>query len=263
MADLQRQLTSWLPWINTTKFSVPVYTVPADQPTVRVRLTVTYPLDLQAAWDRVPLPPDARPADGTDKNLVVWQPSTDTMWEFWQLEKSATGWQARWGGRMTGVSKSEGIYGRSWGATATSLPLLGGLIRLDEIRAGHIDHALALAIPQARKDWFSWPAQRTDGNVDSPTAIPAGARLRIDPRVDLSKMRMNPLVRMMAVAAQRYGIVIRDTGGAIVFHAEDPTPTGTNPYEGPGGWYEGRYPSQILEGFPWQHLQVLRTDQRR
>jgi hypothetical protein len=58
-------------------------------------------------------------------------------------------------------------------------------------------------------------------------------------------------------------MVVRDTGGAIAFFAEDPTPTGTNPYEGPGGWYENRYPSQILEGFPYQHLQVLRTDQRR
>ncbi|MCW2988311.1 MAG: hypothetical protein JWM24_1249, partial [Solirubrobacterales bacterium] len=41
------------PWINTTDYSVPVYTVPRDQPTVRVRLASPYGAPaLQAAWRR-------------------------------------------------------------------------------------------------------------------------------------------------------------------------------------------------------------------
>ena len=84
VTELQRQLTLGDPWINTTKWSSPLYTVPADQPTVKVTLDTSYAV-LQNAWLAVPLPVDARPAGGTDGHLVVYQPSTDTMWEFWAM----------------------------------------------------------------------------------------------------------------------------------------------------------------------------------
>ena len=33
----------------------------------------------------VPVPPRARPSGGDDLHVVIWQPSSDTMWEFWDL----------------------------------------------------------------------------------------------------------------------------------------------------------------------------------
>jgi hypothetical protein len=259
-ADLRRQLGQWMPWINTTRYSSPVYTVPASQPTVRVKLD-NVQKDLQAAWERVPIPADARPAAGTDGTMVVWQPSTDTMWEFWQAQKRGDGWHARYGGKMSSVSTNPGYYVDQprWGATATSLPFLGGLIRISELRAGHIDHALAIAIPQPKAGVVSWPAQRGDGNYGGPSAIPEGTRFRIDPKLDLRTIPMSPIVRQIAVAAQRYGMVVRDKGGAVAFYAEDPTPTGTDPFGGPAGFFGGRYPSQLLAQFPWQRLQALQT----
>jgi hypothetical protein len=152
VTELRRQLDLGAPWINTTQYSVPVYRVPADQPTVRVTLDIAYQ-PLQQAWEAVPVPTNARPAGGTDGAMVIWQPSTDTLWEFWLMQRSNGTWHARWGGRMTGVSTSPGYYTgaeRNWGVSATSLPLLGGLITLDDVRSGHIDHALGLAIPEAR-----------------------------------------------------------------------------------------------------------------
>ena len=85
------------PSINTVAYSVPVYTVPASQPDVRVTLTVGGGA-LQEAWDAVPLPSDAHPAAGSDEHLVVWQPSTDRLWEFWHLLHSGAVWTAGWGG---------------------------------------------------------------------------------------------------------------------------------------------------------------------
>jgi hypothetical protein len=264
VAELNRQRTQWLPWINTVRYSSPVYTVPRNQPTVRVHLD-NVQKDLQAAWERVPMPPDARPADGTDATLVIWQPSTDTMWEFWGLALREDGWHARFGGRIKNLSSNPGHYTDppGWGATATSIPMLGGLIRIDEVRRGRIDHALAIAIPQPRKDVFSWPAQRTDGTLDHPDAIPEGTRFRIDPGVDLDRVKMSPLVRTMAEAVQKYGMVVRDKAGSVAFYAEDPSPLGHDPYAGARGFFDGRYPSALLADFPWQHLQALRTQQRR
>jgi hypothetical protein len=258
--DLRRQLARWKPYINTTQFSSPVYTVPANQPTVRVKLD-NVQQDLQAAWERVPIPANARPAAGSDHTMVVWQPSTDTMWEFWQAEKRADGWHARFGGKMSSVSTNPGYYTDPprWGATATSLPFLGGLIRIAELRAGRIDHALAIAIPQPKAGVFSWPAQRSDGNYASPSAIPEGTRFRIDPKLDLRTIPMTPVVRQIATAAQRYGIVVRDKAGAVAFYAEDPGPTGADPYAGRKGLFGGLYPNVMLAQFPWEHLQALRT----
>ena len=92
-------------------------------------------------------------------------------------------------------------------------------------------------------------------------AIPAGTRFRLDPTLDLDELNMSPMVRMMARAVQRYGMVVRDGGGAVAFYGEDPTPTDRNPYLGPGGLFGGQYISNSLRReFPWQHLEALKTD---
>jgi hypothetical protein len=182
------------------------------------------------------------------------------MWEFWRLARTQSGgWRAAYGGRMRHVSTNEGRYTSppAWGASATSLPWIGGLMRISEIRAGRIDHALALAIPEARKDVYSWPAQRTDGLSTRPNVLPEGARLRIDPNVDLDRIPLSPLVRAMAEAAQTYGIVIRDTAGSVAFYGEDAP---GNLYYGSGGIFGGSYPDVLLATFPWSDLQVLEME---
>jgi hypothetical protein len=267
VADLQRQVRQWGTSMNTTRYGIPVYTVPGDQPTVRVALPNPAPPRralLQAAWEDVPLPASARPSPDSDGRLVVLQPSTDTMWEFWRLHRRLDGWHAGWGGRMIGVSTNIGTYTDppGWGASATGIPILGGLMRIDELRERRINHGLALTIPEARARVYSWPASRTDGQVESPTAIPQGTRFRLDPRLDVSKLDVHPLVREMARAAQRYGLVVRDRGGGVGFYGEDPGPLGWNPYSGIGGIFGDRSPSSLMRQFPWKRLQALRTDLR-
>jgi hypothetical protein len=253
------------PWINTTSDSVPVYTVEAEQPTVPVSLEFDLEPALVASWRAVPLPAEARAAAGTDKPLVVWQPSTDRMWEFWRLEETNGAWSASWGGSMQHVSVNPGVFGPEawpgaqpwWGATATSLPLVGGLMTFQDLQQGKIEHALAVAVPEPRAGVYALPAQRDDGTSESPLALPEGAHLRLDPTLDLSTLHLPRLTLMMAEAAQRYGIVIRDKAANIAFFGQDPTPTGSNPYTAPKGYFQGKYPNQLLNNFPWSHLQVL------
>jgi hypothetical protein len=249
------------PWITSTGFSTPIYTVSADQPTVRVLLQNNNAA-LQQAFAAVPLPPDARPASGTDGQLTVWQPSTDRLWEFWRMSEASGEWRAQWGGAIEHVSQSAGYFSSeswpgarsNWGATATSLPLVGGLITLADLQRGEIDHALALGYPLTKAGVFRFPAQRTDGKSNSINALAEGTRLRIDPGLDLASLHLPPLTLMLAQAAQRYGIVLRDTSGVVDFFAQDPTPTGTNAY---APWLEGKKPWQLLAQFPWRELQAL------
>jgi hypothetical protein len=259
------------PMVNAKSWSVPIYTVPEEQPTVRVELVGASSPSLQAAWNAVPLPANAKPAAGTDEHLVVWQPSSDRMWEFWHLEDVGGAWRAAWGGAMNQVSSDTGAYGpeawpgatSSWGASASSLSIAGGLITLEDLSHGEIDHALAISVPNVRAGTFALPAQRTDGESMEGSSLPEGAHLRLDPSLDLASLHLSPFTLMLARAAQRYGIFVRDRAANLAFYAQDPVPTGTEPYAGPHGYFEGHSPATLLASFPWAHLQVLKMGLRR
>jgi hypothetical protein len=253
VAELRRQ--AGLPggtWINTTSYSVPVYTVGRDQPRVKVTADTPYP-PLMDAWASVPVPADAQPAAGSDAHMAIYQPATDTMWEFWAMYHAADGWHAAWGGRMDHVSENPGYFDGSYGATATGLPLLGGLIRPDEMAAGHIDHALALAIPQAERGAVVWPAQRGDGVATGANAIPEGTRFRIDPAVDIDALHLQPAARIIAKAIQRYGMIVRDQAGAVVLYAQDPVSLSGDPW--PALFND--WPNHLLDGLPWQDMEAV------
>jgi hypothetical protein len=272
-------------WIATTGTS-PLYVVPAGQSMVRVALdnsALWWRSGLQQVFEAVPIPDGAVVSSNPNMHLTVWQPSMDRLWELFGARKLADGWHAAWGGAMASVSRSPGYYnadawppltgvdparpssrpiGESWGATATSLPVIAGTMLLDELRAGVIPHALALNIPWAKANVYSWPAQRSDGRSTDPDAIPEGARFRLDPDLDIDALNLAPLTRMMAKAVQRYGMIVRDqTGHAVGFFAENPTPLGiANPYGGPTGYCTGIPCNRLLRSFPWEHLQLLKMD---
>jgi Bacterial Ig-like domain (group 3) len=261
-----------LPTIDTTAWSVPIYTVSGNQATVKVTQAISYGSKvnaaLQSSWDAVPLPPEAKPAAGTDRDLVVWQPSTDHLWEFWGLERTEEGWAAKWGGAMDSASTDPGVYGPEawpgaqvgWGVSATSLSVAGGLITLEDLELGQINHALAIAIPNARAGEYASPANRTDGYSTAPLSLPEGAHLRLDPNLNLASLHLPHMTLMLAEAAQRYGIFVRDSGQNVAFVGQDPTPTGANPYTETHGYYEGKPPQQLLTSFPWKYLEVLKME---
>lgn len=257
------------PWINTTKYSIPVYTVPADQPTVPVKLNGSeHNAALSSAWSKVPLPANAQPAIGTDGELVLWQPSTNRLWEFWRLVHEANGWGAAWGGAMQNVSSGQGVNGpdawpggqTGWGASASSLSLVGGLISLEDLKLGDIDHAISMSIPDVRAGVYASPAERSDGKSTNPLSLPEGAHLRLNPDLDLAALHLPRLTLMLAEAAQRYGIVVTDHSAVVDFQAQDPTPTGTEPYASLNGYFEGRLPSQLLASFPWSKLELIKME---
>jgi hypothetical protein len=268
----QNIAAGWGPWISTSETS-PLYVVPDDQPNVRVKLDAgAWATGLQQTFQAVPIPPYATPADGPDAHMTVWQPSTNRLWEFFQANKQADGWHASYGGAMANVATSPGYFDTSswpglsqpvWGATATSLPVIAGTIMLDELRAGVIPHALAMNIPWAKPKTYSFPAQRTDGASTDPNAIPEGARFRLDPTLDLNTLNLPPVTRMIAVAAQQYGMIVRDqTGHAVSLFAENTGSASPNPYYEPGGFFGGPDPSVVLQAFPWDRLQLVRMDLR-
>src|SRR6202035_4840230 len=134
--------------------------------------------------------------------------------------------------------------------SASSLAIAGGVITVEDLEHGKIEHALAMAIPGVRAGVFASPAQRSDGKSANPLALPEGAHLRLNPNLDLSTLHLPRLTLMIAEAAQRYGIFIRDGAGNVQFFAQDPSSLPSNPYTGPRGYFEGERPNQLMASFP-------------
>jgi hypothetical protein len=88
--------------------------------------------------------------------------------------------------------------------------------------------------------------------------IPEGLRFRLDPTVDVGAMRMQPVAKTIARAAQTYGFVVWDKAGAVTLRAENPKRLTTmglpDPY--PAIW-NGTPTYEMLRGFPWEKLQFL------
>ena len=273
-----RAADAFFPSLAISSYSTPVYVVPAGQPRVRVKIDSWNPSLEQALADGVPIPAHAKPAAGSDAHLTVYQPSTDSMWEFWKAARRSDGWHASWGGAMRQVSKSPGYYdsrawpglkpaeGLNWGSTATSLPVAAGLITIQDLRKGRIDHALAASVPFACRDEFVYPAQRTDGLSVRDDCMPEGARLRLDPDLDIDALGLPKVTATIAKAAQQYGIVVRDkTGGQTISLFAEQVPAGEpNVYLGPEGLLGGVPAWSALRKFPWRKLEMVkaRTCQR-
>jgi|tagenome__1003787_1003787.scaffolds.fasta_scaffold20846189_2 hypothetical protein len=276
---LNRSVTKYGAWINTTRCGTPIFWADRTTKPVKVALASSSYQDkaMIRAWSAVPMPATAKPANCADKNFAVAQPQpngTVREWEFWRAAKAGNGrWSARWGGAITNVRADRGIASPlswqdpsapagarqstiNWYVTASSVSILAGVITVADVQRGHIDHALAFVLHDAAKGKMAWPAQRTDGGSTDTYALPEGTRLRLDPRLDLSKLAMSPLVRMIAEAAQEYGMVVRDRSYSTdTFIAEEPRPGQSDPYE---PQLDDQTPGAALKSFPWSRLQVLK-----
>ena len=256
--------------INTREYASPIYVVGRDTPKVTVKFWDCQkkgytPPELEEQWKRVPIPAYAEAAEGTDQEMTIYQPETDTVWEFWQMRKNEEGqWTACWGGRMEKASKSDGVFPNRFGTTATSLPFLGGQITVAELKAGRIDHAIGISLVDLEHfSVVSWPASRSDGYnpTKEPNRIPEGLRFRLDPTVSVESLQMHPVGKAVARAAQKYGFVIWDKAGSISLRAENSkgyTLMGEpDPYP---ALFKETPSYALLRGFPWDKLQFLPMD---
>lgn len=274
VAHLNRQVVNnWngVAAFNAYYYNASFYRVPAGQPRIDVgyhncQKKKSFPRGLHdgsSHFKSVPVPPHAVPAKASDSSMTIYDPATDQLWEFWKMRKNAKSgrWEACWGGRIDNVSKSEGIFERPYGAIATGMAMAGGMISVDEVRRGRIDHTMYLAVIHSQRyPRVSWPANRGDGNSSSPNAVKQGQRLRLDPNLDLSKYKLSPVGLMVAKAAQTYGFVVSDTSGAVAVITEsgqrEQAITGVDPWKK----ILNQSSYDVLRNFPWDKLQAIAVD---
>lgn len=262
--------------VNTVSFAVPVVEADPDRPLEPLAVTRS-DVDIWGKSDLSLLPglrvgADVQPAPGSDGKLVVIDREADHAIDMFQARRTGAGWEATWGGvyPLSGdgssplpVYEGHGPNGQVFPlpisrATGSGLSSLAGLLMVDEVAAGEVPHALVFATDRvcgpADFGPFFPPATTTDGWVTEGTCIEEGARIQLDPTIDLTALGLSPAELAIGQALQRYGAFCIDNGGSrIGFIAELASPGDATVYADNG--LEGDY--AMLAGLPWDRLRVL------
>ena len=153
---------------NLINYGIPIYVANADTPTHTVSCTrVDYGVCPFAGWP-VAIPDGAEPNSGSDGVLVTVEKDSGIIFEFWRAAHDGNKWR-------TEFAAVNSLHGSGWGgaATGSGASRLGGVVRVDEIAAGEIPHALALQSNNACPT-FRPPALKSDGKSLGRTAFPKG-----------------------------------------------------------------------------------------
>lgn len=190
---------------------IPFTTVGAGQP--RVPVTFTYADESDPG--PYPVPPNAPVEGGAassgDRHVIVVDRATCRDYELYAAYPHGGGasWSAGSGAMFD--LRSNALRPAGWtSADAAGLPILGGLVRYDEVASGHVDHALRVTVRRTDRR-FVWPARHQAG-VDDPTAPPMGAWVRLKSTVDPS--RFGPQARVVVRALQQHGAIVADNGSS-------------------------------------------------
>jgi hypothetical protein len=220
--------------VNLGNFAIPLYWADASTP----KHTVTCMIGGQGfsssdgfnATVTMPIPNGATPDPSFDGHLLVVDRETNTEWGLYAAENNNGNWSCELGATSdlngTGVRPLK-IQAQPWyhahGPRACGFPLSAGLIRLEEVEAGRIDHALVVAYPHIRGGCYTSPAstaQVPNGEVTTTRGIPCGGRIQLDPALDLDALGLDPTTKIIARALQEYGAYVGDYSGAMSLYAE-------------------------------------------
>jgi hypothetical protein len=220
-------------------YGIPFVVVPASQPPV--------PISYDAYGDEsdpgpFPIPLDAPVEAGSDGHVLVVQQQTCQLYELFVGRRQGDGWVAQSGAHFD--LSSNALRPLGWtSADAAGLAILPGLVRYDEVAAGRIDHAIRVTFARTQLG-FVLPATHFASSNADPTLPAMGMRLRL--RADFDVNGLTGQARVIAVAMQRYGLIVADNGSNWFFQgAPDP------------GWVDADL--NQLKGVPGSAFEVVDT----
>ena len=239
--------------------TMPIYGVPASQPEVPFSVAsncgVNNPEFLAQTGSEVPIPSYTRLNGSSDSPLIIYQPSTASDWELWDVHQSGSGYTACWGGKLD-MATSDGVFPAPYGLSATGISYLGTAVTEEDVASGTIDHAIAMSVP--RCNYGTYPATRYDCGSD-PGEPAEGQWFRFPANLAMPS-GLTPFAQMVFKAAQTYGLVITDQSGDVAIEAEQQSDwaaeghSGTDPIT--ASW-DGLVEYQVVANLPWASLQAV------
>jgi hypothetical protein len=190
---------------SNPSYGFPYSVVPKDQRRVHIRFTA---YGDESDPGPYPIPRRARVEAGSDRHVLVASRNCH-LYELFDAHRARRGWRAASGAVFN--LRSNRLRPDGWtSADAAGLPILPGLVRPDEIRAGHIDHALRFTVDRTQTGYIH-PATHQAGSTSSPAVPPMGARFRLKASYPLR--HFHGAARIILVCLKKYGMFVADNGG--------------------------------------------------
>lgn len=241
--------------MSTGMWTVPLYFADANTP--RRNVPITSGWTEFSSLPNVPVPPNAKPDPSDDAHLTIVDRARGCVYDFWGASGSGSSLTAKLGNAMP--IDSSGVDPGGLGARASGFSGAAGLVTYEDLKKGSIDHALVFAYPKTRSGGPVAPATKSDGRTGGSDAIPIGARVRLDPTLNLNSLGLNRYEMMIARALQKYGMILGDTSGGFTIYAQHPQSV-------PGGSYGGLLPDVTwvdLSKIPTNKFQVMKLGPQR
>ncbi|MBA2358517.1 MAG: hypothetical protein H0V84_08850 [Actinobacteria bacterium] len=200
---------------------------------------------------RIPTTAQADPS--SDGHLAIYDPVAGREWDMWQAWKSGDSWSA---GAGAAVSMSgDGIAAANTASgNAANFPLLGGIVRPEELLQGRIDHALVFMMPQVSNLGRVCPATHSVGDTSHPDALKQGTRIQLDPGLNVDSLAIPAWQKTIGRALQVYGAYLRDSSSSLAIIGENPISRGYDAWALVG---LGEPNAGLMRGFPWDRFRVL------
>ena len=209
-------------------YGIPINRVPSTQPKLPVKFD-DYPEESDPGPYPFPSQDQARIEGGTpaacdgDCHLIAVQEGACRLYEGYACSYQNDGWHCSNGAAWDLTKKSEGQRRAGFtSADAAGLPIAPGLVRYDEAKSGEIKHAIRFTLHCTRNNYVdpaSHAAVPGSCSAQLADAPPMGLRVRLKASYDLAKL--SGAAKAVAVAMQRYGMILADNGSDFYFQGED------------------------------------------
>ena len=183
--------------------------IPYDVVTKKTRrVRVTFEYDDESDHVGYPIPAGVHIEGGSDHHALLLDRSACRLYELGGLERQGGRWHA-WAG-ATWSLRSNKLRPAGWTSSdAAGLPILPGLARYDEVKAGAIQHALRFTVSRTRRAYV-YPARHFASDRTDPNLPPMGLRLRLRANFDTSSFPRQS--RIVLETLKRYGMIVADNG---------------------------------------------------
>ena len=198
---------------NNSTIGIPYSVVGASQTLIPVNFTA-YGDESDAGPMPIPLtaPIEGYPNPGTgDRHVLVLDNSNCFLYELYSAYPQSTLWNADSAAVWDLLSNEQRPYGWT-SADAAGLPIFPGLVRYDEVAAGHINHAIRFTV-QHSSAGFTPPASHYASNSSDPHAPPMGMRIRLKSSFNVSGFSAANQVILNAM--KKYGMIVADNGSSM------------------------------------------------
>jgi len=197
-------------------YGIPITVVPRSHRDV----PVTFEYADESDRVRYPLGSDTRIEGGRasdgDRHAVIVETGSCRLYELYATRVRDGRWSA--GSGAVWSLRSNRLRPDGWtSADAAGLPILPGLLRWNEVRAGRVDHAIRFTTDVTSR-WHLWPARHDAGSTSSRAYPPMGARFRLKP--SWSPAGLSPAAKTVVAAMKKHGLVLADNGSPWFFQGE-------------------------------------------